>query len=741
MAGSATTELRVKVGVTGDKNLTRLSRSLSNLGRDTAKANFNFKRFTAVLKEKEQRAVKSVNTTRQFSAAWRELANSVRIGSNEFKIATAEAARLDAQLAKTQARRGGFGNMARGIGAVAGSAVFGGPEGAIGATLGLMGGPGGALVGGAIGAQVGMVRKAAGGIAENVAQFRGYQIALAGISDSQEDFNKSMKGMTEISKQFLIPQKDAIRQFTRLKASITGAGFSTEETIKVFKGMSAAILATGGSTHDLNSALVAAAQVFSKGKVSAEELRQQIGERLPGAFTIFADAMGITTKELDKMLERGEVDLTNFVKFSESIFERYSQIADQLADSPEKAGQRLTLALSMAEIKFGGFFQVVGAGFQDWATDLVNWSLDNEEKLKRNIAEFAVWAEDVVYIMKEVAKTIFNVLKPVFEWMGRTLNALTDQIKEDILEGQYKEMMRSQPGYNKWKDRPLLDLRKEALGNVDARGIPEGSKRSTEFKAEYRKLLMDRLGIAENEAAEIAVLYEDRVNKKLEELFSLPNLQFGTAKGDGSKNKGGGSEDGKTAFDGLKEGIKSFGSTAQDVYTQIKTATENAFKKMEDALVNFVMTGKMNFKDFARSVIADLTRIAVRQAMLNTMSGIPFLKNLLPSAKGNVFAQNGIVPFAKGGIVNSPYIFPFKNGTGIMGEAGPEAIMPLRRGTGGRLGVEASGAGVGNIVVNVDASGSSVEGDSGQAEELGSILGAAIQAEIVNQQRPGGLLA
>ena len=76
-----------------------------------------------------------------------------------------------------------------------------------------------------------------------------------------------------------------------------------------------------------------------------------------------------------------------------------------------------------------------------------------------------------------------------------------------------------------------------------------------------------------------------------------------------------------------------------------------------------------------------------------------------------------------------------------MGEAGPEAIMPLRRGTGGRLGVEASGAGVGNIVVNVDASGSSVEGDSGQAEELGSILGAAIQAEIVNQQRPGGLLA
>ena len=46
-----------------------------------------------------------------------------------------------------------------------------------------------------------------------------------------------------------------------------------------------------------------------------------------------------------------------------------------------------------------------------------------------------------------------------------------------------------------------------------------------------------------------------------------------------------------------------------------------------------------------------------------------------------------------------------------------------------------------NIVVNVDASGSSVQGDAGQAEELGSMLAAAVQAEIANQQRPGGLLA
>ena len=76
-----------------------------------------------------------------------------------------------------------------------------------------------------------------------------------------------------------------------------------------------------------------------------------------------------------------------------------------------------------------------------------------------------------------------------------------------------------------------------------------------------------------------------------------------------------------------------------------------------------------------------------------------------------------------------------------MGEAGPEAIMPLRRGSNGKLGVEASGAGMGNITVNVDASGSSVEGDGGQASQLGRAIGVAVKQELIKQKRPGGLLA
>jgi lambda family phage tail tape measure protein len=112
------------------------------------------------------------------------------------------------------------------------------------------------------------------------------------------------------------------------------------------------------------------------------------------------------------------------------------------------------------------------------------------------------------------------------------------------------------------------------------------------------------------------------------------------------------------------------------------------------------------------------------------------------NAKGNAFGANGIIPFAKGGIVNGPTLFPFANGTGLMGEAGPEAIMPLQRGANGKLGVLASGGGGGvSVVVNVDASGSNVEGDAEDSKQLGRVIAAAIQQELVKQKRPGGLLA
>ena len=94
---------------------------------------------------------------------------------------------------------------------------------------------------------------------------------------------------------------------------------------KYFQAIAAGIRGTGGNLEDMKAAMRATSQVFSKGKVSAEELRQQLGERLPGAFTLFADSMGKTPAELDKALEQGKVTLDDFMLFADKLFKRYGK--------------------------------------------------------------------------------------------------------------------------------------------------------------------------------------------------------------------------------------------------------------------------------------------------------------------------------------------------------------------------------------------------------------------------------
>ncbi len=78
------------------------------------------------------------------------------------------------------------------------------------------------------------------------------------------------------------------------------------------------------------------------------------------------------------------------------------------------------------------------------------------------------------------------------------------------------------------------------------------------------------------------------------------------------------------------------------------------------------------------------------------------LSGALPFANGGAFSQGKVMPFAKGGVVGSPTYFPMSGGTGLMGEAGPEAIMPLTRGANGKLGVQAAGGGgTTNITMNI----------------------------------------
>ena len=208
---------------------------------------------------------------------------------------------------------------------------------------------------------------------------------------------------------------------------------------------------------------------------------------------------------------------------------------------------------------------------------------------------------------------------------------------------------------------------------------------------------------------------------------------------------------------GANAALDDYIESNRKVAGQAKEAFSNAFSSMEDSLVDFCVTGKGGFSDFATSVIKDIVRIQIRAAMSGLFKQVQGsglfgsiasgVSSLFASANGNVFQSAGLHAYANQ-VVSRPTLFPFAKGVGLMGEAGPEAIMPLTRTSSGRLGVQAQGtAGAVNVVVNVSSDGTGTtktsttkNQDFSMGNALGRLVGTAVQSEMMNQMRPGGIL-
>ena len=123
---------------------------------------------------------------------------------------------------------------------------------------------------------------------------------------------------------------------------------------------------------------------------------------------------------------------------------------------------------------------------------------------------------------------------------------------------------------------------------------------------------------------------------------------------------------------------------------------ENFGATITRAFASAIIDGR-KLSDVLKGLALSLSRQAL-SAAIKPLGDL--LGGLFANANGNVINGGRVQPFAGGGIVNSPVLFPLRGGTGLMGEAGPEAIMPLARGADGKLGVR-GGGGATNITVNI----------------------------------------
>lgn len=163
---------------------------------------------------------------------------------------------------------------------------------------------------------------------------------------------------------------------------------------------------------------------------------------------------------------------------------------------------------------------------------------------------------------------------------------------------------------------------------------------------------------------------------------------------------------------GASRALDNFLAQGGNVAGMTENVFTNAFNGMADSIANFSVTGKGSFRSLTVSILADLAKMEARIAaskLLGSVLGMfgfgasaggstpsgaysSAALSFIPNADGGVYRSAGLSQYS-GSIVNRPTFFAFARGAAVMGEAGPEAILPLRRGTDGKLGVVAAGSG------------------------------------------------
>ena len=161
-------------------------------------------------------------------------------------------------------------------------------------------------------------------IFEQIITLNSVDMALKNVTETSEKYARSQGFIKDLADESGVEIKKLTDSYVKFYASSKNTNLTLKQQEDIFRAVTKSSALLGLSTDDTEGSLNALSQMLSKGKIQAEELRGQLGDRLPGAFQIMAESMNVTTAELDKMLKEGKVIseevLPNFAKQLEKTF-------------------------------------------------------------------------------------------------------------------------------------------------------------------------------------------------------------------------------------------------------------------------------------------------------------------------------------------------------------------------------------------------------------------------------------
>lgn len=370
----------------------------------------------------ESRFEKISRSGRKMSASVNELrdrldsVNKVRFGTTierEFNIATRAANRLEKEIERLENKgKGGgggmFGNIVKGN-----------------------------LVASAIQRGFGMVQNGFGDVYSTALSNSSLTTAINSTTGGQG--KQAVAETSRISSKYGLNYQASLEGVKTLTGGLKSMNLPLEEQMRIFEGVSTGIAAMKLSADESKGAMLALGQMASKGTVSAEELRGQLGERIPGAFGIAAKAMRVTEAELGKMLQKGEIAAKDFLpRFATEMQKTFGADALAAAKGPQAIQERFNNALYNLKVTIGeGILPLITPLLEKLtviATSVLPWIQTTMQSIagffsgtSESSSKWAGYLEPIKTVLnviwvtvKSLAANIYNVIGGVIEWASKS---------------------------------------------------------------------------------------------------------------------------------------------------------------------------------------------------------------------------------------------------------------------------------------------------------------------------------
>nr|DAN28493.1 MAG TPA: Tail tape measure [Caudoviricetes sp.] len=201
--------------------------------------------------------------------------------------------------------------------------------------------------------------------------------ALKNVSGSMSKFADNQRYLLDLAKKYGLEINALTGNYAKFTAAASVSGMSMQEQRKIFESLSRATTAFGMSAEDSNGVFLALSQMMSKGKISSEELRLQMGERLPIALQAMAKAAGTSVAGLDKLLKEGKL-------LSADVLPRFADALNEMI--PNVDTDNLETSLNRLKNAFAGLVnksdvQSKYKSIIDWLTGYIQTAVDNIQSL------------------------------------------------------------------------------------------------------------------------------------------------------------------------------------------------------------------------------------------------------------------------------------------------------------------------------------------------------------------------